>query len=120
MNDLEKGRAKCMGKTSTDKTWRNFKDRFNEKWLKLCCLQGPTIKGTILLEQANISWNNVLQVIQTKRVTVMQEVQMSTEKSLHALAVSEQTATTASTITTFSGDYISTTKLANKMEETRL
>ena len=79
MERFEHARKKWSLKLKVNQVWPNFKAHFDEAWVDLRKLHGPTMKDTTYQQQVNLIYKEALASIQEERLSMTQELKQTTD-----------------------------------------
>ena len=74
MSEFETDIGKWYDRPTADHMWSNFKSHFTKAYNRLRRLRGPTMRNTAYQQQAQYITQQVLNVVQTNREQIFQEV----------------------------------------------
>ena len=87
MSEFETDIGKWYDSPPEDHTWKDFKNHFTKAYNRLRRLRGPTMRNTAYHQQAQYITQQVLNVVQTNREQIFQEVKATEDNILRALKI---------------------------------
>ena len=85
MGEFERGIGRWYERPQDHHTWQNFKLHFTKAYNTLRRLRGPTMRNTAYHQQAQYITREVLNVVQTNRNQIFEEVKATEDNILRAL-----------------------------------